>query len=134
MSWDQVRELKAAGVEIGSHTMNHIHMGRVDRAEAEREVSGSCARLEAELGAWPEHFAYPYGSRDHINAANHQVIRRAGFLSCFSAYGGLVSKGDDPLAIQRMPISTWYRSPSQFLTELVVEAIRPSQVPARFPA
>jgi hypothetical protein len=134
MSWDHVRELRAAGFEIGAHTMNHVHMGQVAEAEAEREVLGSRARLEAELGEPPEHFAYPYGSRGHINAANHRVIRRAGFSSCCSAYGGLVSEGDDPLAIQRLPISPWYRSPSQFLTELVVEAFRPSHAPERFAA
>lgn len=134
MSWDNVRELSGAGFEIGAHTINHVDMGKVAEAEAEREVLGSCARLEAELGRKPAHFAYPYGSREHINAANHRVVRRAGFLSCFSAYGGLVSEGDDPLAIQRLPISPWYRSPSQFLTELAVEAYRPSYVPERFSA
>lgn len=113
MSWDQVRALAAAGFDIGAHTMNHVDLGVVNVAEAEREIYGSRDRLELELGRRARHFSYPYGRRHQITEQNRQVVRQAGFDVCLSAYGGSVSRGTDPYDIRRMPISPWFASPAE---------------------
>ena len=52
MSWSEVREMHAAGMEFGSHTMTHPVFSRVEEVERLRhEVAGSKAALEASLGA-----------------------------------------------------------------------------------
>jgi len=109
MSWEQVRAL-GERFEIGAHTMNHVDLGEVDAEEAWREITGSRDRLAAELGRAPRYFSYPYGRPTQITERNRDLVRRAGFDCCLSAYGGAVSAGSDLFRIQRMPISPWYVS------------------------
>ena len=69
MSLVELRELKAAGMVIGNHTVNHPWLGHLDLAEAKREIL-DCENLLIQEGLMDEDFktiAYPYGnSTSHI--------------------------------------------------------------------
>ena len=70
LSWAQLREIAAAGVEIGAHSHTHRELDTLPRAEAAWEVAHSRARLQDELGRPVATFAYPYGySTAHVRAA-----------------------------------------------------------------
>lgn len=114
MSWDQLRDLRDQGFELGAHTMNHVDLGVVAGAEAIREIAGSKERLERELGSAVLFFTYPYGRAHQITEANRDLVRLAGFRCCLSAYGGSVPRGASPFHIQRTAISPWHISPYQF--------------------
>ena len=124
MSWDQVRLLRAAGHEIGSHTQNHVDLGVVSQEEARREIGGGGARLDAELGEHSGLFAYPYGGRKNMSEGNQPLAKELGMRCNLSAYGGMVNPGDDPFRLKRTTISTWYVSPYQFGFELVTGRLR----------
>ncbi len=64
LDWAALGRLAEQGVTIGSHTMTHPRLTRLDRAGLERELRGSAERIEAELGVRPAWLAYPYGSVD----------------------------------------------------------------------
>ncbi len=72
----QVRELAAAGIEIGSHSATHPRLVGVSAERLTAEVSGSRASLARLLGAPIRGFAYPYGSMD---AAARRAVRDAGY-------------------------------------------------------
>jgi len=76
MSADQVAELAAAGMEIGSHSATHQRLAGVGADRLEAEVAGSRARLSELMGTRIRGFAYPYGSMD---AAARQAVRDAGY-------------------------------------------------------
>src|SRR5499425_544060 len=76
MSADQVRELAAAGMEIGSHTVTHMRMARADTDQLKAEVNESKTSLGELIGAPLRGFAYPYGSMDE---AAQQAVRDAGY-------------------------------------------------------
>jgi len=76
MSADQVGELAAAGMEIGSHSATHRRLAGIGANQLEAEVTGSRARLGELLGTPVRGFAYPYGSMD---AAARQAVRDAGY-------------------------------------------------------
>jgi peptidoglycan/xylan/chitin deacetylase (PgdA/CDA1 family) len=76
MSADQVRELAAAGMEIGSHTITHLRMAGADAGQLKAEVSESRTSLGELISAPIRGFAYPYGSMD--KAAQH-AVRDAGY-------------------------------------------------------
>ena len=76
MSADQVRELAAAGMEIGSHTLTHLRMADADSDQLKAEVSESRTSLGELIGAPIRGFAYPYGSMDE---AAQQAVRDAGY-------------------------------------------------------
>ena len=48
-----------------------------------------------------------------MTPANREVVRRSGYRSCLSCFGGLVPDGADPFDLARVPISPWYRNPDQ---------------------
>ena len=58
----QLKELTAAGWEIGSHTMNHPRLPTLTLKEAELEMEKSRRVIGEFLGEIPDTFAYPYGA------------------------------------------------------------------------
>jgi peptidoglycan/xylan/chitin deacetylase (PgdA/CDA1 family) len=126
VTWDQVRSLRAAGHEIGSHTQTHPDLGVIPPEEARREISGGSSRLDAELREHSGLFAYPFGGRKNMSEANQSVVNQLGLRCCLSAFGGTVKPGDDPLRLKRVAISDWFLSPYQFGFELVVGSLKPN--------
>jgi peptidoglycan/xylan/chitin deacetylase (PgdA/CDA1 family) len=126
MTWDQVRALRAAGHDIGSHTQTHPDLGVIPKDEARREIGGGASRLDAELGEHSGLFAYPFGGRKNMSEENQLVVGELGLRCCLSAYGGTVRVGDDPLRLKRITISDWYLSPYQFGFELLAGSLEPN--------
>lgn len=85
MSWDELREVAARGVEIGAHTVSHPHLTRLTDEELDRELSDSKQRIEDELGRPARLLAYPYGEHD---ARVHDAVRRAGYAAAFAQWPG----------------------------------------------
>jgi peptidoglycan/xylan/chitin deacetylase (PgdA/CDA1 family) len=82
VTWDMLREMRRAGMTIGSHTRRHIRMTNEDRAVQKCEISGSRERLERELGEPAVHFAYPDGD---FNGASVRLLAAAGYRSAYTA-------------------------------------------------
>ena len=120
MSWDDVRDLRARGFEIGAHTMNHVDLGAVHGTDAAREIVGSRRRIREEVGIHTPFFSYPFGRADQITEENRGVVRQVGFETCLSAYGGVVRPGSDPFDLKRIAVSPWYISPYQFGFEVML--------------
>jgi peptidoglycan/xylan/chitin deacetylase (PgdA/CDA1 family) len=76
LTWDQVAELAAAGMEIGDHTMWHVRLNRLTLAAIQHEINAAQALLTAHLCRAPTTFAYPFGA---FNTAVVDVVRQAGF-------------------------------------------------------
>ncbi len=82
MSWDELRELRDAGWEIGSHTCSHPRLTTLDDSELARELRTSRESCEENMGEPCASIAYPYGDVDErvIAAAGAQGYRTAGTL------------------------------------------------------
>jgi peptidoglycan/xylan/chitin deacetylase (PgdA/CDA1 family) len=119
MSWDHAQDLKRRGFEIGAHTVTHVDLGRLEGEGARREIEDSKCVLEARLSGPVPFFAYPYGRESQMTDANRELVRRAGFRCCPSAFGGIVRTGDDPFRLLRIPVTGWYRSPQHLGMEIL---------------
>jgi peptidoglycan/xylan/chitin deacetylase (PgdA/CDA1 family) len=119
MTWDQVRGLRAAGHEVGSHTATHVDLGVVVGEAARREIGGGSDRLDAELAESLGLFAYPFGGRKQMADENKSLPKELGLRCSVSAHGGTVHSGDDPFGLKRTSITKWFASPYQFGFELV---------------
>jgi peptidoglycan/xylan/chitin deacetylase (PgdA/CDA1 family) len=64
MSWPELEQLEQAGWEIGSHTLTHPHLTRLDDHALARELGASRAACERALGHPVTSIAYPYGDVD----------------------------------------------------------------------
>jgi peptidoglycan/xylan/chitin deacetylase (PgdA/CDA1 family) len=98
----QLREMAAAGVEIGAHNRNHIHLGVVSADVIEDEIVGSKYDLEQALEREIRYYAFPYGQPSDLSTAAFQIAHRAGYLGICSAYGGFNFPCDDPFHLQRI--------------------------------
>lgn len=76
LSPDQLRELDRNGVTIGSHTLQHAHLTKVDPPRAKQEIADSKKLLEDLVGHPITVFAYPYGETDDTIEA---YVREAGY-------------------------------------------------------
>ncbi len=132
MSWDDVRGLRDAGFSIGGHTASHVDLGAVDAATAKFEIERCKAHLEDELRQPITQFSFPYGRRENIRPDTLALVKAAGFSSCVSAFGGLVTHADDLFEIPREPISPWYATPYQFSFELLMRNLRKSTSPGAY--
>lgn len=110
MTWDMVREMRAAGMCFGGHTVHHPVLARLPREEQAIEIAGCKQRLEAELGEPMTLFAYPVGSRDSFNDDTRACLRAQGVDLAFSFYGGYRAFDDwDPYDVRRSHIG-WQTS------------------------
>ena len=76
LSADQVREVAAAGHEIGSHSLTHPHMAGLDPTQLREETATSQEILEDVLDGSVPGFCYPYGDWDDAAA---EAVRDAGY-------------------------------------------------------
>ncbi|HUX66052.1 MAG TPA: polysaccharide deacetylase family protein [Terriglobales bacterium] len=113
MTWAQVRELRAAGFGVGSHTATHARLAGLRGAELHYELVASRQRLQQELGEPVEDFAYPFGGAHDCDAAAREAVRRAGYRCCLSCHGGGVAAADSPFHLRRISISPRHHATPQ---------------------
>lgn len=102
MSVAEMREWAAAGNEVGSHTLDHIHLPRVSAAEARRQIVESKRELEQTLGAPVTAFCYPYGDQ---RPEHRLMAREAGYENAVLTARGLAGLSDDLFELPRVTVS-----------------------------
>ncbi|MEY2579567.1 MAG: hypothetical protein QOI49_2391 [Verrucomicrobiota bacterium] len=97
MSWEQLAEMRDAGVDIQGHTATHsdlrkpydkVAKKKLSPEEYEqwldKEINGSKQMIEQKLGVKVNCFAVPYGFH---NAHIEEVVMKAGYEALFTVYG-----------------------------------------------
>jgi peptidoglycan/xylan/chitin deacetylase (PgdA/CDA1 family) len=125
MRSSQVRELHAAGMDIGGHTVNHPILARLDGAEARREIAQGKAALEAVLDAPVRAFAYPNGKPGQDYLPEHvAMVRELGFETAVSTSWG-ASRGDaDWFQLPRF--TPWDQGIGKFSLRLARNVLQPA--------
>ncbi|MGI8997791.1 MAG: polysaccharide deacetylase family protein [Pyrinomonadaceae bacterium] len=100
LTWDEARELDAAGIHIGSHTRTHPILTNVTDENLRRELRESKARLEDMLNRGVELFCYPNGDTD---ARVRGEVERANYKCAVTTLPGLNDGRSDPLSLSRVP-------------------------------
>ena len=110
-------DMTKKGFEIGSHTVNHVDLGRCSYEIAVTELVESKRDLEMILDKPVTLFSYPFGKKTNIRAEIIDLVRKAGYEAMFSAYGGYVTGKVDLFNIPRVGVSSKFR-PLDFLMEI----------------
>lgn len=111
LTWDGVRALADAGMEIGSHTATHPRLPDLSDERVQDELRDSRLRLQAELHRPVEALAYPYNS---VRARIEEAARAAGYRV---AVAGVEHGSADLLSLRRTPVNGLTRI-EQFTAEL----------------
>jgi len=105
MSWDQMREMVASGVEFGSHTVSHRCLAKLPPAELERELVDSKRVLESNLNCAVTALAYPFGGTSAFDDNVMAVAGKAGYRVAASYMPGVNRRGaEDRYALLRQHV------------------------------
>jgi peptidoglycan/xylan/chitin deacetylase (PgdA/CDA1 family) len=85
MEEPELRELAAAGWELGAHTMTHPDLSTLDYDACRKEIEESRDALERIAGVAVQTFAYPFG---RYGPAALAATRDAGFLAAVTTGSG----------------------------------------------
>ena len=109
LTWCQVRELRTAGVDFGSHTVTHSQLRDLDKRKVEYEVRASKEEEEEQLGCPVTSFAYPYAFPESDGAFKNrlrEILQEAGYQNGVSTIIGRANRNDDTLFMKRLPINS----------------------------
>lgn len=96
--WQELRALDPALVSVGSHTLTHAVLTKLDAARMEHEVAASRRAIEERLQRPVASFAYPNGD---VDAAVHGCVARH-YACAVTAHEGFVEPGGDPHLLRRV--------------------------------
>lgn len=111
MSWDQIREMKAAGVSIGNHTRTHLHMAAAGEDRNRDEIRHVRERFKKELALTSTLFAYPYGE---MSSVVRELVIDEGFLVAFGQHSGVAHASDDLFFLPRFAFNKRYGDLDRF--------------------
>jgi len=115
LTWDQIRELRARGVEIGAHAHQHWAMhGGQSRAWLTGQALQSKLRIEQEVGAC-RFFAYPFGNRGDVGRMAWEVVRDAGYENAFTTVAGSLDASANPFLLPRYGLAPEENNLAAFL-------------------
>ncbi len=110
MTWEQIAEMRDAGVDIASHTVSHsnlnIKKGKTPEQYQqwlETELGESKKILEQQLGIKVKTLAYPYGNHNELV---RKLVIENGYEAAFTVYGQHLHYTGDPAMVGRYAITS----------------------------
>ncbi|MCY3782212.1 MAG: polysaccharide deacetylase family protein [Chloroflexi bacterium] len=106
MTIDQIRDVRAAGMTVGSHTLNHARLPSLIRQNlgaAQAEVVLSRADLERDVDG-VDYFAYPNGLYDDDVI---QLVRDSGYRAAVTTVSGTAHSLDRRYELRRVAADAW---------------------------
>jgi peptidoglycan/xylan/chitin deacetylase (PgdA/CDA1 family) len=101
LSWAELAELSAAGVEVAAHTHSHPQLDRISTAGLQAELGDSKRSLEDRLGCPVRSLAYPYG---YSSKRVRTVAREIGYLQAAGVANATAATTCDPFRVPRLTI------------------------------
>jgi len=102
---DMIREMHAAGIGFGSHTVTHPALTQLSSDIVELELQQSKERLEDILQSECVSLSYPFGDHDHRIEA---LARNAGYHCALSA--AVIHRLDELFRMPRAQLRDWSSS------------------------
>lgn len=101
LSWEQVREMRGAGISFGSHTITHPILSRLTREQMRIQIEGSSADIVRHTGERPLAFAYPNGGKEDYTGITKELLQEAGFACAVTTLFGANTHGQDLFELRR---------------------------------
>lgn len=117
MTPQQVKNMRASGMEIGAHSVRHPILHVLSAAEARAEILQSKDTLEQLLGERVKVFAYPNGKPGlDYSSRDVAIVREAGFDVAVSTHFGTATARTPRLELPRY--TPWRRGTTGFFSQL----------------
>ncbi len=102
VTWEQVKAMAGAGVEMGAHTVNHPDLRMVKGEQLQREVAESRRVLQEQSGQAVASFAYPAGKYNDETLA---ALKAAGYTIAVTTQPGAATPCQASLEWKRIRIN-----------------------------
>lgn len=99
LSWDELKEMRAAGMAVQPHGYTHRDLGAMTAAQQAAEIMKAKEMLDSGLGQDSRYYCYPNGS---YNEQTFRLLREKGFALAVTIDPGWVKRGDNPLLLRRV--------------------------------
>jgi peptidoglycan/xylan/chitin deacetylase (PgdA/CDA1 family) len=103
LSWDEARQMQAAGMLLGAHSYQHVALATLSD-EQQREDLTTCARVLRQRvnrqSLWP--FSYPFGRRHSFNQVTIRTLRQLEFTCGFTTESGPNRVSQDLFRLRRI--------------------------------
>ena len=102
MTWKQIEEMAANGMEIGSHSWDHrFNLGEMSSSVQWAEIRPSYDAILQHLPNQAPVFAYPSGS---YNATTMSFLSRLGYVAAVTTMQSVTQYANAPLELRRLRI------------------------------
>ena len=101
LTWEQLKEMKANGMNFQSHTVSHKSMTELGEAQLREELVNSKKILDEQLSQDTKFMAYPTGT---YNLYIAKLVKDAGYKGAFTIKYGNIDKASNIYALERVPI------------------------------
>lgn len=116
LTWEQARELRSSGVEVGSHSLSHVALAVQAPDKIREEVFSAEDLFKRRLGPPSPHFSYPYGSRLSYSDETGAILRAGGYRCALTLVHEMVPCPlDDLMCLPRLIVPA---EPGRTLTTL----------------
>jgi peptidoglycan/xylan/chitin deacetylase (PgdA/CDA1 family) len=105
LSWDEVRELRRLGFDLGSHTHTHPILTRIGPDQLACELKQSKSIIEEQLGNTCPAIVYPNGGVSDVSPEVFAAAGNAGYQVGFTLTGDPIPLLCNPFAIPRTNIT-----------------------------
>ena len=119
LSTAQLRQLQAAGMELGAHTLSHPILSTLPDHAARLDIANGKHRLEELIQAPVTVFAYPNGKAGRDYGASHvAMVHSLGFKAAVATDWGVARPGAGLDLLQLPRFTPWDRGRLAFLWRL----------------
>ena len=101
LSWTEIKEMRAGGIRIGSHTRTHPILSRIDAVQLRDEIFESKSELESQLRERVTGFAYPNGRLGDYGVDAVNLLGRAGYRYAVTTQAGFNTVDANPFELKR---------------------------------
>lgn len=102
LTWEQIKEMIAAGIDIGSHTRTEAYLPDLMVERQRNEIQASKDILEQNLGITVEYFAYPIGG---FSDGIKEIVKNAGYKAACTTNRGYDRFNKDLYELNRIRFS-----------------------------
>ena len=106
LTWDEIREMHALGMTIGSHTMTHPNLPNAGVTTAKAEILEARRRLEQEIDNPVTMFSYPNGGAERYMTPDIQkIVRETGYHAATTSRNAFAGSASDLYALERVQVA-----------------------------
>src|SRR4030095_1659195 len=104
LDWLSIRNMAKEGWDIGSHTVNHQILTKVDRSRAAEELKVSKEAIEDKLQRTVKLCAFPNGKRSDFDSSIKVTVKELGYHGAVTTLAGINGRDLDFYELRRWSV------------------------------